>query len=1097
MLLTIYSKIGTDLFVTDNFRYTGSFMGDRTITMNVESPIPIGFAPDDYVTFRSERFSLYYVPAAKKIASQGTRGDSFVYDLIFAPYAYELKKCMFLDFVASDNNLHYTGLPSVAFTGEVRMLAERIKANLDRLYTGGSAWTINIDAETSNKTQNISLTDSDCWNALTQVNTAYGQYFSVRGRVIMIGISATEHATVFEYGKGSGLYELTRIARSDEPVVTRLKCYGSNRNIPNGYKHGTGSILPEALYVPSLMLPGYETTGIDYLQSANTSIYGIREGIFRDETIYPSIENMTGDMIRAAGMNSITNGRVDVILWSEMIPEGSTQTEFSFEIPDIGFSILEYRGAEIPAIEITSGRLGGVKLSIVEGGVTASDNGYMIMCSINNDSGFPLPDPNTYLQAASQSYMGDTFVITGILMPDVYVLAAEQRLAVLGDADLADKDHSKFTYSLGVDEIFMVDNALATTLYEGDRMHIQDADVGVDESIIAQQLSITHGGLLPKYEITLSDKPLNTALEQVRRGLADSYQRSETIMTETERQIRITELREIQLANTLLDPTTGKLKPNVTESGVNALLQAENNVSSGLLDGYILWKQGLTYHATDINYKILGEKYMSHAQDITLDAADLAFPRIDTFYVDTFSNLGVAKGVASLDPVAPILTGTQLQVINVTIEAGATIPAGLDVDWVYLENTPPDWATSSATDPNISINFASTDSPATGSKRIRVKVDVPQIEQSVPLHKIGEEYQGGVIFWLASGGKSGLIAAKYNTSEPIFWSRLSGGAPYTTGAESMEIGAGQANTNLMLLNDRAKELAAKSCNDLSLGGFSDWYMPSAYELREMWVRRLEIGNFNDYTYWSSSEVSWENAWCFAFGNGAGFSRRKNNRYYVRAIRSFDDSNIPTGMAVPATVLNNTEITFTSLEPASVKNGVLSFNLKSSIPWKDSSTIIITSVLGNTNTGVVAIKPKYLMGYNFNDPSWQQVIVPMYKFAGNTKTTLDKFRFNFKFEWPNGIDIGIDDVRFQHTIIENIILKEREYRTDYRFEELPDSERTIFTTLAIYIEGTVELYINGKKQTINVDYWEENSKIRIKYVLNEACGLMINYFTWKV
>lgn len=1071
-------------------------MGDRTITLNVESPTPISFAPDDYVTFRTERFSLYYTPTAKKIAASGSRGDSFVYDLIFVPAAFELKKCAFLDFVASDNNLHYTGLPAVAFTGEVRMLVERIKANLDRLYTGGSAWTINVDTDASHKIQNISLSDSDCWNALMQANVAYGLYFSVRGRVITIGISGISHTAIFEYGKGSGLYELTRVARSSEPVVTRLKCYGANRNIPKGYKKGAGSVIPAAQYIPSLMLPDYETTGIDYLQSDNTSIYGIREGVFRDETIFPSIENMTGEMIRAAGMISITNGRVNTILWSEMIPEGSKQTEFSFEIPDIGFSILDWLSPETPAIEITSGRLGGVKLSIVQGGVRASDNGYMIMCSINNDSGFPLPDSNTYLQA------GDTFVITGIYMPDVYVLVAEERLAVLGDADLADKDHSKFTYSLGVDEIFMVDNALKDTLYEGDRMHIQDADVGVDESIIAQQLSITFGGLLPKYEITLSDKPLNTALEQVRRGLVDVATDAATATSEVDRQARITELKENQLANTLLDPTTGKLKPNVTETDVNALLQAENDVSSGLLDGYILWKIGLTYHATDINYKIMGEKYMSHAQDITLDDADPTFARIDIFFVDTFGNLAISKGTPSATPVAPTLIGTQLQVLSVTIEAGATTPAGLDVDWVYLENTSPDWATTSVVDSNVSVNFASTDAPATGSKRIKVSINVPTTIQSKPLHKIGDEYQGGIIFWLnpekhlSPAGSYGYIAAKFDTSPPIFWSRISGGAPYETGAGGFEIGTGRENTDLILLNERAKDLAVKSCKDCRDGGYSDWYMPSLYELREMWFRRMEIGNLLNKTYWSSSEVDWNHAGCFTFAEGWGVDRLKNNNYYVRAIRSFNDSTIPTGITVPSAGLNTTELTFTSPEPVSVKDGALSFNMKSSILWKDSSTIIITSVLGSTNTGVVAIKPKYLMGYNPNDPAWQQVVIPMYKFAGNTRATIDKFRINFKFEWPNGIDIGLDDIRFQHTIVENIIIKERLDVTDYRFGELPDSERTVFTTLTPYIAGTVRLRINGKEQNKGVDFFEENSRIRIGRVLDEDDGFVVNYYSWK-
>ena len=93
--------------------------------------------------------------------------------------------------------------------------------------------------------------------------------------------------------------------------------------------------------------------------------------------------------------------------------------------------------------------------------------------------------------------------------------------------------------------------------------------------------------------------------------------------------------------------------------------------------------------------------------------------------------------------------------MSVFIEAGATEPAGLDVQWVYLENMSGEWTPTSATDSHVSVDFASTDAPAAGTKRIKVAVNVPNTEQEVPLHKIGEEYQGGIIFYLAPNGKSG------------------------------------------------------------------------------------------------------------------------------------------------------------------------------------------------------------------------------------------------------------------------------------------------------------------------------------------------------
>ena len=43
----------------------------------------------------------------------------------------------------------------------------------------------------------------------------------------------TEH--MFEYGRGNGLYEIEQNADSDQKVITRLRAYGSEKNLPSHY----------------------------------------------------------------------------------------------------------------------------------------------------------------------------------------------------------------------------------------------------------------------------------------------------------------------------------------------------------------------------------------------------------------------------------------------------------------------------------------------------------------------------------------------------------------------------------------------------------------------------------------------------------------------------------------------------------------------------------------------------------------------------------------------------------------------------------------------------------------------------------------------
>ena len=91
--------------------------------------------------------------------------------------------------------------------------------------------------------------------------------FTVVGRTINIGTVGTIHDHTFEYGKGNGLYSITRTSVDSEAIVTRLRAYGSDENIPTGYKKGAGSLVPTPQYIPSLMLPNYENTLIDYIDA--------------------------------------------------------------------------------------------------------------------------------------------------------------------------------------------------------------------------------------------------------------------------------------------------------------------------------------------------------------------------------------------------------------------------------------------------------------------------------------------------------------------------------------------------------------------------------------------------------------------------------------------------------------------------------------------------------------------------------------------------------------------------------------------------------------------------------------------------------------
>ena len=149
----------------------------------------------------------------------------------------------------------------------------------------------------------------------------------------------------------------------------------------------------------------------------------------------------------------------------------------------------------------------------------------------------------------------------------------------------------------------------------------------------------------------------------------------------------------------------------------------------------------------------------------------------------------------------------------------------------------------------------------------------------------GAIYQGGLVFY-HDGGLHGLVCAPSDKSSGIRWYN---GSYLTTGAIALEIGTGQANTTKIVSIQGVGSYAAKLCDDLVLNGYSDWYLPSRFELWAMYenLKKRNLGNFPDAViYWSSSESDKNTAIPIGFDFTGFNSYDKKTTDYVRAIRSF-------------------------------------------------------------------------------------------------------------------------------------------------------------------------------------------------------------------
>jgi hypothetical protein len=112
------------------------------------------------------------------------------------------------------------------------------------------------------------------------------------------------------------------------------------------------------------------------------------------------------------------------------------------------------------------------------------------------------------------------------------------------------------------------------------------------------------------------------------------------------------------------------------------------------------------------------------------------------------------------------------------------------------------------------------------------------------------------------------------------------------GGTETGIGAGQNNTTTIVtwLNSYSETgRAAQLCNDLTVEGYMDWFLPSKDELDLMYKNLYlqGVGGFADYYYWSSSENYDGSAWYQYFLNGLQYyDYYEYYTFRVRAVRSF-------------------------------------------------------------------------------------------------------------------------------------------------------------------------------------------------------------------
>jgi hypothetical protein len=128
-----------------------------------------------------------------------------------------------------------------------------------------------------------------------------------------------------------------------------------------------------------------------------------------------------------------------------------------------------------------------------------------------------------------------------------------------------------------------------------------------------------------------------------------------------------------------------------------------------------------------------------------------------------------------------------------------------------------------------------------------------------PIYTIGlNAALGGYVFYVTIDGKHGLVAETQNQATSVTW------------------------------YPAQNSISNPANHSLDGKKFSDWRMPTKYELNEMYLQNAAIGGFtSNEPYWSSTTTSSENyAWIQSMVNGYGTGENMYHLYHVRAVRAF-------------------------------------------------------------------------------------------------------------------------------------------------------------------------------------------------------------------
>lgn len=561
-------------------KQTWALNAEDTIAITVVSPFPQSYGIGDVITVFGRDYRLNRLPKVSKTGMQ-----EYQYDLEFEGIQYDLMRVTY-DVNINTTNNQLQDIQGDSLTGDLKRFMGVLISNANRVFPG--KWALGVCPETDGDN---TLTFSESDNCLSVLQTLcsedkFGVEFEIErvNGVYVINIKKTIGQTlpfVLEYGKGKGLYSISRENVSSSNIVTRLKVYGSTENITSKYR------------ADRLCMYGKDKAS-SYIEKADAvAKYGIFEGR-KNFDIKPTF-----------------TGKVSSVVDGDVLSFIDTSFPFDINAKNASGETLYLISGVSAKVHFNSGNLAGYEFE-----VHAYDHAThkFTLVKQTDDRGNVFPSETS---PAFQIGKNDTYKVLDIAYSRDIEEAAEKKLAEEGNKYYDQNSQPKVQYSVSVTKAY-IENKLAlsdgiTNVFApGDYLPIKDDEIGVDKSIRIK--SFTRNVLDPyDYSLTISDT--QTKGDITTRVISDLVDIDKVLTINNLKdpaQARANWRSSREVLNMVFDPETGGYyKDKITPESVDTMMLSvgAKSMQFGLINtvfepnfngnpNLFKWKGGVLTHYT-------------------------------------------------------------------------------------------------------------------------------------------------------------------------------------------------------------------------------------------------------------------------------------------------------------------------------------------------------------------------------------------------------------------------------------------------------------------------------------------------------------------